>query len=301
MNWYKHPDLYGTIWRNRKEHLHTLYESCTKWKLLSLCMKDTLDTFLAIWINKLTWEKLVEEIFASLIRAVESLTLNERECATHELFTSVNSWGSAILEIYKAWISERTSIIIRELWVEIENYWFSWKWIDYGCWDWSIAALLQKKYNISFDWADVSSYLWSTSDITNYEINKYSIDVPGNQYSFWICTNVLHHDDEYERILKELNRIVSGHFVIIESIPDRDLWWSKLDQHLRLFRNDVLFNRLIVWPSINIAVPWYFEYVEDRENIFKKQWRNILKSEDLWYDIPIWKIRHQLFVLSNIN
>ena len=111
-----------------------------------------------------------------------------------------------------------------------------------------------------------------------------------------MLTNVIHHEKDNEKILKELNRIVKSKLVIIETVPEADTRTAAKKDWGRMLLNDTLWNRFFNYA--NIPVPGAYEIPSDWVRRFKKYGWKVVISEDLGIDQPTIQDRHHLLVLE---
>ena len=108
--------------------------------------------------------------------------------------------------------------------------------------------------------------------------------------------NVLHHDPDNERILKDLNDIVTHRLIVIETVPEADSEDDAKKDWGRMLLNDALWNRFFNYA--NIPVPGTYEIPVNWIKRFEKYGLRCIHSEDLGFDQPTIQDRHHLFVFK---
>ncbi len=226
----------------------------------------------------------VADALISCIDAAQ--TLEDLEIQARELFTKTRVGDHNFFQIIQLSFSDRVNKIFEQVSPYLKDV--SGKVFDYGMGAGGVAQKIQDELGLAVEGGDVRDFraLGVTVPfvLLNHFPNSEGRIVPVQDKYFEACvvTNVIHHEEVNENILKELDRITSRKLVIIETVPvgnsDKEI---KLD-HERTFASDVLWNRF--FNSADIPVPGTYETPEDWIKRFEQFGWKTVHSENLGYD-----------------
>ncbi len=168
--------------------------------------------------------------------------------------------------------------------------------IDYGAGDCQVTQLLKDRLDLDIEAADVVDYRTPHTTVQFTAIRNGKLDRPDGCYAAALLTNVLHHEKDNAVILADINRLVTGRIVIIETVPEGK---TDADQEAdlgRTFLNDWFYNRTF-HPNAGIPVPGSYETIDGWKSRFTRTGWKIEKVTDLGRDQPLIADRHVLYVL----
>jgi hypothetical protein len=128
--------------------------------------------------------------------------------------------------------------------------------------------------------------------LQNWRLNR-----PDAHYEAALLTNVLHHEEFNERILADIDRLVTENVVIIETVPEGKSSAEQEADRGRTLLNDWFYNRTF-HPNAGIPVPGAYETMEGWEKRFEAIGWQLTKREDFGRDQPLIADRHVLYVLA---
>ncbi|MBP6866140.1 MAG: class I SAM-dependent methyltransferase [Candidatus Pacebacteria bacterium] len=220
-------------------------------------------------------------------------TIEEAETNIKQLFTTRHFNGKNVFELIQAGLQERFEIIFNQLRPHLKDVGNA---IDYGCGSGTLTQMLYDRCGISIEGVDVRDFRAKTVSIPVRLFDGYSVPVSDKHYECAVLTNVIHHEADNEKILLELNRIVSRKLVIIETVPEADDEKTAAEDWGRMLLNDTLWNRFFNYA--NIPVPGTYEIPSNWIKRFEKYGWKCIHSEDLGFDQPTIQDRHHLLVFE---
>lgn len=236
----------------------------------------------------------IAPLAAETIRFIrEAQSIEEAEKNIRELFTTATCNDENVFELIRLGFIIRTDIIfdqVRPHVTGIKNA------IDYGCGNGALAQMLQNRIGLKIEGVDVRDFGTNNLALPIYLFDGYSVPVPDKHYECAILTNVLHHETDNEKILQELDRIVSKRLVIIETVPEADSEEDAKKDWGRMLLNDTLWNRF--FNHADIPVPGTYEIPSNWIKRFEKYGWQCTHSEDLGFDQPTIQDRHHLLVFE---
>ncbi len=226
-----------------------------------------------------------------IIRGVYSI--EEAETEIKKLFIRQTLGGKNVFERIQEGLQERFEIIFNQLrphLVDVSNA------IDYGCGSGILTQMLYDRCGIHIEGVDVRDFRAETVSVPVRIFDGYSVPATDKYYQCAVLTNVIHHEADNEKILLELDRIVSKKLVIIETVPEADDEETAKKDWGRMLLNDALWNRFFNYA--NIPVPGTYEIPSNWIKRFEKHGWTCTHSEDLGFDQPTIQDRHHLFVFE---
>ena len=242
----------------------------------------------------LSQEKSIEiyKDVSSFLKSNQSL--RETEDKVRKLFQNTRlNFGNQelnLIEVLNEKLKNRAETIFKQVAPYLKN--IRGKVIDYGAGDGQITQLLSDQLLLNIEGVDIRSYHREGLTVPIYIFDGTRVEVMDKHYEAGLLTNVLHHEQENEKILAELDRIIKHKLVIIETIPE-----GKTEEEIemdkdRTFMNDYLYNRL--FHNANIPVPGAYETPKDWIRRISKYGWKLNYEEDLGVDQPVIKDRHYL-------
>ncbi|MDE1868642.1 MAG: class I SAM-dependent methyltransferase [Candidatus Micrarchaeota archaeon] len=202
--------------------------------------------------------------------------------------TELKKFG--VPEKLKSKLAERTLLIISQLAPHLSG--ITGKVMDFGAGSGLVAQGLHDRLGLDIEALDVRDFKSPAVAVKFHQFNGTEAPVPPKYYEAAVLTNVIHHEEDNEKILKELDRIVSKRLVLIETMAAEDT----KEEWQRTFLNDVLWNRF--FNHADIPVPGTYENVDGWINRFAAYGWKCSHSEDLGYDQPTITDIHHLFVFD---
>jgi len=269
------------------ENLHNTFSiGATRYMVLN----DFSKTFKRIGVS--CPEELAYQVIEKIINA---RTIEEAEFEVEKLFLSDSYIKNKknVFDFIQAGLEARTEILFREISPHLNGIR---KVIDYGCGNGMLAQTLHDRCNISIKGVDIRDFLAEDVSIPFVKFDGHNVPVLDKFYECGILVHVLHHEKENEKILKELDRIVSKKLIIIETIPEANNEEEAEKDWGRMLWNDTLWNRF--FNHADIPVPGTYEIPLNWIKRFEIYgWKNTV-SEDLGFDISTIQDRHHLFVFE---
>lgn len=225
------------------------------------------------------------------IKDAHSIEGAEREIKN--LFIRQTVGDKNVFEAIQSGLQERFEIIFNQLRPHLKDVSNA---IDYGCGSGTLTQMLYDRCGIHIEGVDVRDFRSETVSIPVRLFDGYSVPVSDKQYECAVLTNVIHHEADNEKILKELDRIVSRKLVIIETVPEADDEETAQKDWGRMLLNDTLWNRFFNYA--NIPVPGTYEIPSNWIKRFEKYGWKCVHSEDLGFDQPTIQDRHHLLVFE---
>ncbi len=250
-------------------------------------IEDFKSTFEQLGVSENSTATLIFNILGS-IRDADYIEKTEREI--RKMFINQKVCGKNLFETIQCGLDRRVEIIFEQVNPHLAGLE---KVIDYGCGNGRLAKMLKESSNCEIIGVDVRDHLQRTNAIKFMLLDGCSVPVANRHFECGVLTNVLHHELENEKILKELNRIVSKKLVIIETVPNGD---NVEEDWGRMFANDVLWNRF--FNCANIPVPGTFDTPSNWIRRFEKYKWGCIHSENLGFDQPTIRDKHHLLVFE---
>jgi hypothetical protein len=233
------------------------------------------------------WNSMVETL-------ISGEPLLEIERKIHERLSKIIFDGYSFSEALDAGLWGRASTIKNQISPFLKD--IKGRIIDYGTGDARVAHLLRYKEGKDIEGVDVRNYKDPETDVPFMVFDGFSVPVTNKYYEAAILTNVLHHESQNERILEEIDRIVSRRLVIIETVPvgetDEEM---EIDKD-RTFMNDYVYNRL--FHDADVPVPGTFETPSVWKRRFTEHGWQLTTEKDLGFDQPAIRDRHYLMVFE---
>lgn len=168
--------------------------------------------------------------------------------------------------------------------------------IDYGAGDGQVTQLLRDEGGLDIEGFDVRTYVNPAVTVPIKFFDGKRLPAPDGAYEAAVLTNVLHHEKDNEKILAELDRVVTKRLVILETVPVGKTEEEMEADKDRTFMNDYLYNRL--FHNADVPVPGTFETPSGWiKRLADHGWR-LTYQEDLRFDQSIIKDRHYLLVFD---
>ncbi len=226
------------------------------------------------------------------VRDVES-----RLKAANQLILDCEVEGVALPEMLNMKIKGRSEIIFAQVSPYLAG--IGGRVIDYGAGNGRVAQLLYDNGNLDIVGYDVVSYPMEGVALPICLFDGYNVPVADSHFKAALLTNVLHHDDDNEKILSELTRIVSadGRIVIIETVPDGSSEAETKADLPRLYLNDLFYNAIFNFGA-NIPVPGTYETPQGWIDRFARHGWHATVSENLGRDQGIIADTHHLLVFE---
>lgn len=151
--------------------------------------------------------------------------------------------------------------------------------LDFGCGNGMVGELLHSRNNLEISGCDVIVTENTDLHIKILKFDGYHLEVPDNNFEAGYANSVLHHIENPERAVKELSRVVSKRFVLIEDTLQGDTK-EAIDKHKdRLFVNDLFFNYFLT--DKNIPMPECYKESGDWVDMFVKYGFKLTEKTDL--------------------
>ncbi len=257
-----------------------------------LVRKDLMHTFMNLGLNDRA-----QSVVKFVTQTVANTTdIEHTERLVNSEFSEIFIDGATLIQVLEEKMVDRAQIVyaqISKFFRQDETI------IDFGCGD-----------------GQVTNYVYDhiTHNITGYDVRNYpthgvmapikhfdgiSIPVSDGHFDAGLMTNVAHHEENNEKILRELARIIrpSGRLVVIETVPIR----NDPNEFERTFVSDYVYNRL--FHSADIPVPGTYETEEGWVRRFKEvgfeleELTDIPNPTPLGYDQPTIRDWHTRLVL----
>ncbi len=253
--------------------------------------KDFAKTFTRLGATSLQALQLGNFVLSTILN---SSTLEEAEQTVRAFFEKEMIGNKNIFERIQDGLIERFQIIFSQIKPYIEGT--EGKVIDYGCGSGTLTQMIHDLLNIDIEGVDVRDFRSQKVTVPVKLFDGYTVPVTDAYYVGALLTNVIHHEFNNEKILEELNRIVSKKLVIIETVPEADTTEKAKADWGRMLLNDALWNRFFNYA--NIPVPGTYETPFTWIERFEKYGWKCTHSEDLGFDQPTIQDRHHLMVFE---
>ncbi|MBS1502211.1 MAG: class I SAM-dependent methyltransferase [Bacteroidetes bacterium] len=269
-----------------------LKEALSDKKFVRVISKDFVTTFERLGFSKMDASILTAKIVVTIM---ESPSIEEAETIMRDIFTNYSgSNGKNVLEVINDGLQKRFEIIYQQLLYTLPKD--GTKTLDYGCGSGTLTQMLHDRGKLDIEGVDVRDFRAEGVSVPILLFDGYHVPVPDKHYECAILTNVIHHDAENERILQELDRIVTKKLIIIETVPEADNEKAAKKDWNRMLLNDTLWNRFFNYADI--PVPGTYEIPSNWIKRFRKYGWGCPWSEDLGFDQPTIQDRHHLFVFD---
>ncbi|MEK7138237.1 MAG: class I SAM-dependent methyltransferase [Patescibacteria group bacterium] len=222
---------------------------------------------------------------------------NAEEYIFKQLSKTKTKNGQNLVKSLNEKLSERSKIIAEQISPHLGSV--TGKVLDFGAGDGRIAQTIHNEFGLDIEGVDVRDYKSTEVSIPLKVFDGEHLAVPDNTYQAAIMTNVLHHELDNEKIIRELSRVVKDRIVVIETIPAGDDEDEMKGDYGRTFLNDYLYNRL--FHNANISVPGTYETPEGWVARFARHGWKVAFERDLGFDQPVIRDRHYLFVFEKIQ
>ncbi len=220
-------------------------------------------------------------------------SIEEAETNIKELFEADVFNGMNVFKMIQTGLQERFEIIFNQLLPHLNDVATT---IDYGCGSGTLTQMLHDRCDIAIEGVDVRDFRAEAVSIPVRLFDGYTVPVSDKHYHCAVLTNVIHHEADNEKILQELDRIVSNKLIIIETVPEADDEETAMKDWGRMLLNDTLWNRFFNYA--NIPVPGTYEVPSVWVKRFEKYGWKCVHTEDLGFDQPTIQDRHHLLVFE---
>lgn len=201
-----------------------------------------------------------------------------------------------ILDIMSKKIGNRAAYVANQLTPYLTNV--KGKVIDYGAGEGRVAQILHDNLALDIEGADVRNVRGPQITIPLFQFDGSRVPVEDKHYTTGIVSQVLHHDVDNEKILRELDRIVKHKLIIKETIPDGETTEEMLQNMDSTFIKDYLFNR--IFRNCDIPAPGTFETPDGWKHRFAKYGWKVNYEKDLGFDLTFIRVRQYLFVFTRL-
>ncbi|MEN9605068.1 MAG: hypothetical protein RJB39_753, partial [Candidatus Parcubacteria bacterium] len=169
--------------------------------------------------------------------------------------------------------------------------------VDFGCGNGMVAQLLHDGKGLDIVGYDVVNYTMPGVTIPIYQFDGATLPVGNNHFSAAVVTNVFHHADDPDQLLRELTEKVSDTLVIIETVPHTVPAGQMETEMRRVYFNDYLYNRLFC-PGAGIPVPGMYRTPEEWIVALEALGWVLVEGVDLGVDQKCIRDRHHLLVFK---
>jgi hypothetical protein len=236
----------------------------------------------------------MHRLIVERLRSQDSLPEIENQILS--IFKSVRiSENKDIVQVLSEKLLGRAKLIASQIGPYLENIRGSV--IDYGTGDGQVAQILHKKNGSDIHGFDVRIYPAPSVTIPILEFDGSHIPMNDGSYEAAVLTNVLHHESQNEKILDEIDRLVTKLVVVIETVPVGETESEMEVDKDRTFMNDYLYNRL--FHNSNVPVPGTFETPSRWKERFAAHGWKLKTEKDLGFDQPTIKDRHYLMIFEH--
>jgi ubiquinone/menaquinone biosynthesis C-methylase UbiE len=256
---------------------------------------DFIYTFQKLGLPDAEAQELCNEIFVELL---SSRTLDVIENDVLRDFESIKISAGAekhsLIQVLHEQLKNRAEIIFFQIKEHLKG--IKGKVVDYGAGDGQVTQMLKDRSGLDIEGFDVRPYPTPGLTVRMDVFDGSRLPVPDGAYEAAVLTNVLHHEKDNEKILNELDRVVTKRLVILETVPVGKSEQDMEKDKDRTFMNDYLYNRL--FHNADVPVPGTFETPNRwKERLHEHGWE-YRYQEDLGFDQPTIKDRHYLLVFE---
>ncbi len=252
--------------------------------------KDFSKTFTSLGVPHDASEGLAISVLAYIMAAK---TLEQAEQTVRVLFEECHYDSKTVFAMIQDGLQQRFEIIYDQIEPFMKNAGFT---LDYGCGSGILTQMLNDRLSLDIEGCDVRDFKHDSVTVTVKRMNGCSVHVPDKYYDCAVLTNVIHHEAENEKILQELDRIVSDKLVIIETVPEGATEEDAKKDWGRMLLNDALWNRFFNYADI--PVPGTYETPDNWIRRFAKYGWRCTRTKDLGFDQPTIQDRHHLLVFE---
>lgn len=270
-----------------------LHKSLRDDATFGLVLKDFTTTFLRLGCQS---EEKARSISLYIVTEIlRARTLTDAEKRIKHFFENTKLKGSkTVFNLIAGGLQGRIEIIFHQLKPYLEGV--KGNVLDFGCGDARISQMFYKKLSLAIEGVDVRNFKAKNVTVPVKMFSGGKVPVDDKYYECAILTNVIHHEKDNEKVLKELSRVVKNKLVIIETVPEATTTLQAKKDWGRVFCNDVLWNRFFNYA--NIPVPGTYEIPTSWTRRFKKYGWKVSVSKDLGIDQPTVQARHHLLILE---
>lgn len=263
-------------------------------KAVALAKGDFVGTFVDLGLVLVEAERLTDFIFQNLAGVTEG-ALDIRERVIGEIIKRCKVGGKSLSEVLNEGVRGRSELIysqVRQYFDGIQG-----RVVDFGCGNGLVAQLLNDGKGLDIVGYDVVNYIMTGVTIQVHQFDGVTLPIENNHFSAALVTNVFHHADRPDLLLKELTEKVSDTLVIIETVPHSVLDENMETEMRRVYFNDYLYNRLFN-PGAGIPVPGMYRAPEGWITALENLGWEVVFSEDLGVDQKCIRDRHHLLVVE---
>ena len=277
------------IMKSRIEHLLLNEETTAK------VTSDFRYTFGQLGLSNEQANNLCEKVLDLLkkdgsLSDIESETLQNFE----NINLNVNGEEQNLIEVLHEKLIDRAKIIASQVVQQFTDV--KGKTIDYGAGDGQVTQILHDQLGLDIEGVDIRMYKGKNITVPIMLFNGDHVNVSDSTYEAGLLTNVLHHENNNEKVLNELDRIVKNKLVVLETVPIGESEEDMEKDKDRTFMNDYLYNRL--FHNADVPVPGAYETPKGWVDCFNKHGWKLTSEKDLGFDQPTIKDRHYLFVFE---
>lgn len=256
---------------------------------------DLENMFMNLGLQQHEATQLCEQIFISYLTElplaiIEQLAWSLMQHCVVKLSDSKNS-AVSIVDVFNSKAKKRLEQTFLQYAPLLKD--FSGKVIDYGAGDGKFAQMLHDNLHIVIEGFDIRAVKAPEVTIPIMQFDGVRVPVPDKYYSAGIVNLVLHHEANNEKILHELNRIVSDKLIIKENVPSGNSEDVMLQDMDRTFILDYFMAKL--FRNSDMPVPGAFETPTRWKQRFAKYGWKVNFEQDLGFDPPYIPIRKYLF------
>lgn len=200
------------------ERIKTMLSVVTNDQNLQTQVKsDIWQTLENIWFDT----NKIDSVLSNFFDRIESMLIQHNSVQEIELALNQVLKDNWVVQHFRWAQKDRVKNIDEQIWHMIP---INKTWVDYWTWHGEIAKLMQEKY-----WWDILAI-----DVVDYRV-EWAKQIPFEQFDgwtipsnkkfeYWVLTNVAHHELNNEKIIEELSRKVRETLIVIETVPNLDLW-----------------------------------------------------------------------------
>jgi hypothetical protein len=129
-----------------------------------------------------------------------------------------------------------------------------------------VSQLIAQNLPVDVHAVDVVNYIDNKKDISFSLLKPGSkTDYEDNYFNTTLLTNVLHHEEINENIIREAVRIAKYRIIVLETVPED----GSRTEYLRTYANDWFYNRPLHYGK-DVPVPGTYELAENWPARFAK-------------------------------
>ncbi len=263
-------------------------------KAVELAKVDFIGTFTDLGQDPGEAEHLTTFIFQNL-EGVTEQTLAAKELIVGEMIKCCKAGILTLPEVLTRGIQGRSQLIYDQVGKYFEDV--TGRVVDFGCGNGVVAQLLHEGNGLNIVGYDVVNYTTPGVTIPTHLFDGTKLPVDEGYFSAAVVTNVFHHSDDPDVLLKELTRTVTTRLVIIETVPDPVSEEKEDTEMRRVYLNDYLYNRLFN-PGVGIPVPGTYRTPKGWIGALEVLGWTVVESIDLGVDQKCIRDRHHLLVVD---